>query len=67
MDWNYVDSLIDSQAILSLRDIEENGVGRHEHTCPSCLSSFWCDEEMCFVPSLACCKKVTCLALNSGQ
>jgi hypothetical protein len=60
MDWNYVDPLIDSQAILSLRDIEENGMGRHEHRCANCLSSFWCDEELCSIPSVTRCKKATC-------
>ena len=67
MEWNYVDSLVDSQTILSLRDIEENGLGQHQHRCPKCQSSFLCEKEMCVSFSVTRCRKPTCIDQGLDQ
>ena len=60
MEWNFVDSLADSQAILTIRELEENGTEQHKHSCPNCYATLWCEEEMCVAPSVARCGKAAC-------
>jgi hypothetical protein len=65
MEWNFADSMVDSLAILTLREMEDNGLEQHKHSCPNCQTIFWCDEDMCVTPSVANCGKATCVGQGS--
>jgi hypothetical protein len=71
MQYAEVDLLVDSIAILALREIEDNGSEQHRHRCPSCRRVWWCQREVCFVDSVELCWQIVCIAnvtqCNVGQ